>query len=310
MSIKQLTKQLIHPIWFIKGIINNKLDYLLSEHRRQCSQIQDSISSLKKQIENIEQNTYQAIEIVKADRDNIPYLRNILRELRKSHEYNKVFQNNNPLISVRIATYNKPKELVDKAIKSVLRQTYQNFEIIVVGDGASQEVEDAVTRVKDKRIHFTNLTNRGRYPDVPYYRWLVAGSPAMNEGVLLAKGEWIAPLDDDDEFTDDHLEKLIELALKTKSELVYGAIQRVNTKTNKKDVIWSDPPQFGNFSFQGAMYLRSLSFFEYDQASWVVREPGDWNLCRRMLESGVRFASTNDIIAKMYYTPIQDRENY
>lgn len=251
--------------------------------------------------------TKQVLDISRAGHDNVSELRRQLWTIRATKEYEAVFANPKPLITVRIATYNRAEQVVEKAIKSILAQTYRKFEVIVVGDHCTDDTEDRIKALQDKRVTFINLPTRSRYPEDKYHRWLVAGSPGMNLGAYMAAGEWIAPLDDDDEFEPDHLEKLLELALSTKSEMVYGALEQVDLKTNKKVRIWSFPPEQGQFSFQGGMYMKLLNFFEYDQHSWVVREPGDWNLCRRMLEAGVRVAATEDVVGTVYMVPVHQK---
>jgi hypothetical protein len=257
---------------------------------------------------HIEDRLIKQGELLKADRDNIPELRNKLFEIRETKSYKEVFKNTNPLVTVRIATYNRADALVNTAIRSVLNQTYQNFEIIVVGDACTDDTEEKIKALNDHRIKFINLPNRNMYPEDKTKRWLVAGSPGMNIGAYLAKGEWIAPLDDDDEFTPTHIEKLLDIALKNKSELVYGALEQDNLDDNSTRTIWSNPPRFGDFSFQGAMYMKQLNFFQYDQQSWVVDEPGDWNLCRRMLLSGVYYSSTQEVVGRMNMVPVEKKK--
>lgn len=246
-----------------------------------------------------------AFNILKAGRDNTQDLRNQLWEVRKTDAYANVLTNETPLVSVRIATFNNADKLVDIAIKSVLNQTYKNIEIIVVGDNCTDDTGEKIAALNDSRITFVNLPYRSMYPEDAHNRWLVAGSPGMNLGAYLAKGEWIAPLDDDDEFSEDHIEKLLDVALKNKAEFAYGAIMHKNTVTQETKVLYSDPPRFGEFSFQSVIYMKQLGFFEYDQQSWVVGEPGDWNLCRRMLLCGVRIASTEDVVTTLHMTPYQ-----
>ena len=55
--------------------------------------------------------------------------------------------------------------------------------------------------------------------------------------------------------------------------------------------------------------MRMLDFFQYDEDSWVMREPGDWNLCRRMLKAGVIMASTKDVVGTMYMVPYNKKKD-
>jgi glycosyltransferase involved in cell wall biosynthesis len=194
----------------------------------------------------------------------------------------------------------KTDELLDVAIASVLKQTYQRLEIIVVNDGPNRATRDAISKLNDSRIRYVEFREQQRYPDDPHLRWMVAGSPGMNRGAEMASGSWIAPLDDDDEFTADHVEKLVALALREKAELAYGALIQKHLTHNTENLIWSDPPAINQFSFMGALYMKPLNFFKYDQQSWIVDEPADWNLIRRMSAAGVQMACTADIVGTMY----------
>ena len=124
----------------------------------------------------------------------------------------------NPLVTIRIATYNRGQLIVDRALASAMAQSYSNIEILVVGDHCDEVTEKAVLSVDDPRVHFVNLPERGRYPTDPVYRWMVAGTVPMNAALALAAGSWIAPCDDDDELTEDHVEVLLKEALARRLE--------------------------------------------------------------------------------------------
>jgi len=99
-----------------------------------------------------------------------------------------------PKVSVVIPAHNRPK-LLKRAIKSVLAQTCQDFEIIVVDDG-DVSVEDVVKSFSDSRVKYIKhkIPHKG-------------GSAARNTGIKNSKGDYIAFLDDDDEYLPEKLEK-------------------------------------------------------------------------------------------------------
>ncbi len=99
-----------------------------------------------------------------------------------------------PRVSVVIPTRGRP-ELAERAVRSVLAQGFEDFEIVVVIDGPDRETGDALRRFGDERLHVVHLGEN------------VGGSEARNIGVRFARGEWIAFLDDDDEWYPDKLEK-------------------------------------------------------------------------------------------------------
>ena len=101
-----------------------------------------------------------------------------------------------PSVSVVIPTYQR-RGLVRRAVASVLGQTFQDFELIVVDDGSTDGTGDALEGI-DERIRYTRQENRG-----------VAA--ARNVGIRLARGEIIAFLDSDDRWLPDHLAVLTEV---------------------------------------------------------------------------------------------------
>ncbi len=100
-----------------------------------------------------------------------------------------------PKVSVIIPTYNREK-FVAKAIESVLNQTFNDIEVIVVDDGSTDGTRWTLERYKDK-IHYVYQENAGV-------------SAARNTGIEAAKGEWLAFLDSDDEWTPEYLAKQIQ----------------------------------------------------------------------------------------------------
>lgn len=102
-----------------------------------------------------------------------------------------------PLVSVVIPTYNRARQTI-AAIESILGQTYRHFEVIVVDDGSTDDSRQSLKRfISQKRapnpILLFSQCNRGV-------------SIARNAGIARAKGEYIAFLDSDDQWTPDKLE--------------------------------------------------------------------------------------------------------
>ena len=207
--------------------------------------------------------------------------------------------NKKPLVSVRIPTYNRGKILAERTIPSVLRQTYQNFELVIVGDHCTDSTEDLLKKFNDNRIRFFNLPKRGNYPDGLSHRWMVAGVEPANEGIELCSGDWIAPLDDDDEFSEDHLEVLLNYALEHKYEMVYGIVQ-MEKQPGKWENLGSYPLKCGGICHLSVLYHSKLKFFRYDINAWKYGEPADWNMWRRMKEAGARIGFVDKVVGKHY----------
>jgi glycosyltransferase involved in cell wall biosynthesis len=219
-----------------------------------------------------------------------------------------------PLISVRIATYNRPQLLVERAIASVFAQTYRNFEVVVVGDHAVPETAEAIARLDDPRVRYHNLPERPQYARFPRFYWMTAGSYAMNKALELCRGDWIAPLDDDDEFSPDHLEVLLAEARARQLEMAYGILD-AQMPGDVWRPIGSAPLAAGQICHASAMFHRRLRMFHHDPTCWLLEEPGDWNVWRRMAMGGARIGFVDRVIGRHYaeyssVDPADRREMY
>lgn len=243
------------------------------------------------------------IESDRITRDQPELMSSRLQDLRESADYDSAWTDPAPLVSVRIASYRDTDALINRAVASVQAQSYENWELIIVNDGPNPETRSAIDALNNPKIRYEEFPQRSRYPEDPHLRWMVAGSPGMNRGVELAQGQWIAPLDDDDEFAPDHIENLLDIARSTQAEFVYGAIQQLRLLSGDQAKIYSDPPVAGQISMQAAIYHAGLRFMTYDTESWRLDEPGDWNLIRRMKDIGVRMASTEEYVTTVHMLP-------
>ena len=128
----------------------------------------------------------------------------------------------NPKVSVIIPTYNRA-HLVGRAIQSVLNQTYQDFEIIVVDDGSTDNTEEIVKSFNDERIRYIRHEKN-------------KGAPAArNTGIKLAKGKYIGLLDDDDEWLPEKLEKQMSKFQNSSEKVgvIYSGFFYVSEKSGK-----------------------------------------------------------------------------
>ena len=121
-------------------------------------------------------------------------------------------------VSVIIPTYNR-ENLVDKAIKSVLKQTYRNYEVIIIDDGSTDNTEKVVKNFHHPQIHYIkHADNRGV-------------SAARNTGIRNCCGEYIAFLDSDDEWMPEKLNKQMKIFEKAPSKV--GAVYTGNYYIDK-----------------------------------------------------------------------------
>jgi glycosyltransferase involved in cell wall biosynthesis len=130
----------------------------------------------------------------------------------------------NSLVTGIIPTRNRP-ELALRAVRSALGQTHPNMEVIVVVDGPDPATRVALGTINDNRLRVLDLNER------------VGSADARNKGVQHAKGEWVAFLDDDDEWMPDKIEKQFDRARHSDSDNPVVAC-RVIGRTPKGDYIW------------------------------------------------------------------------
>lgn len=129
-----------------------------------------------------------------------------------------------PLVSAVIPTRFRP-ELVCRAVRSVLNQSYQEVEAIVVIDGPDKDTESALAAIADPRLRVIPLEqNQG-------------GAEARNIGVREARGKWIAFLDDDDEWLPEKIKIQIAVA-ETAAEPHPVLFSRVIARNPVVDMIW------------------------------------------------------------------------
>lgn len=196
-------------------------------------------------------------------------------------------------VSVVIPTYNRTSLLLNRALPSVLAQTYSDLDIHVVGDGTEEATVEAMADLMEAhpRVRFTNLPH-ALYPDDPQARWCAIGYPALNYGIETAKGEWIAMLADDDAWPSDRIDVL--LAAAGDAPFVYGRTEIVGHGLYGE---W--PPHAAAFTDGAAMWRASLGL-RYDEQSWQRGIPADFDLRARVLASGIRMAWTPEVVYRYW----------
>ena len=159
-----------------------------------------------------------------------------------------------PRVSVIITTYNRAA-LLPRAVNSVLTQTYRDLELIIVDDCSMDHTSEVVTRFKDPRISvLRHSENRGQ-------------GAAFNTGLLHANGEYIAFLDDDDEWMLTKLEKQVALmeAASDRVGLVYCWTDRLNDETGEEVFSY-------RFQDTGDIFELLLAFqIPAPTSAWLVR---------------------------------------
>ncbi len=126
-------------------------------------------------------------------------------------------------ISIIIPTYNRGF-LLGRAIMGVLRQTVQDFELIIVDDGSTDNTEEVVRRIKEREkriVYIKHVKNKG-------------GSAARNTGIREAKGEYLCFLDSDDEWLPGLLECQMDILRRNQECVICSLGHRfINEETGR-----------------------------------------------------------------------------
>ena len=127
----------------------------------------------------------------------------------------------NPLISVIIPTFNR-SELLLKAIESVEKQIYPNYEILICDDGSTDDTEQAVKPLINDKVRYLKQENKGP-------------GAARNLGIKSSNGQLIAFLDSDDSWMPEHLSYVVEFFnLYPDADMVYTQNEVISDDGEKK----------------------------------------------------------------------------
>lgn len=182
----------------------------------------------------------------------------------------------NPLISVIVPCYNQA-QFLDECLQSVLDQTYQNWECIIVNDGSPDNTEEIAKKciLKDSRFHYISQQNKGV-------------SAARNCGIEKAKGEWILPLDADDYISNDYLDLAKDYFFEEKIKVIYCNARKfgkVDEDFNLRDFSLRNLAE-NNLIFNAA-FFRKKDWEKISGFSEEMREGyEDWEFWINLLKNG------------------------
>ena len=155
------------------------------------------------------------------------------------------------LVSIIMPSYNTAG-FIEETIKSVLDQTYTNWELIIVDDCSTDNTDKIVKKyLSDKRIKYLkNKKNSG-------------AAFSRNYALREAKGKWIAFLDSDDLWNSNKLEKQIEFMKTNNYEFTYTNYKEINEKSESLNTIVTGPKKINKTGFYNYCYPGCLTIM-YD----------------------------------------------
>lgn len=187
------------------------------------------------------------------------------------------------LFSIIIPAYNAEKFII-RSVESVLKQKFEDFEIIAVDDGSKDRTLELLKSINDERLVVISQANKGV-------------SVARNTGISNASGEFICFLDADDEYLSNHLEHLNGLIIEKPSKKFFATGFCISLRRDSNDIIMPDT-------------TGAVSYYE-DAVREIIRRPKMiWTACiciKRemfekygMFEPGVKLGEDTDMWKRVY----------
>lgn len=205
-------------------------------------------------------------------------------------------------ISTIIPTRNRPCFLIERAVRSVMAQTFTDWECLIVGDDTDAETVALMAQLTnfDRRFRFWNLPARERSSD-PRDRWLVSGAVAWNAGLTEARGDFRSYLADDDLYLPDH-----HAALHSQSadaDVVYGWSVLVGPFGKRMPSrIFGRGPTPDPYDIVQGSYLAHRSI-DISANPAPGSESWDAQMWRRVIASGARFRQVGQLVHEYHPAP-------
>ena len=150
------------------------------------------------------------------------------------------------LVSIIMPSWNT-EQFISETIQSVINQTYQNWELIIVDDCSTDNTDAVVASFKDDRIKYLhNDKNSG-------------AALTRNKAMREARGEWIAFLDSDDLWTPDKLEKQVRFMNENSYVLSYTEYEKIDEEDNALNIYVTGPEKVNKRKMYNYDYIGQLT---------------------------------------------------
>jgi glycosyltransferase involved in cell wall biosynthesis len=196
---------------------------------------------------------------------------------------------NAPLISILIPTYNW-SSVLKLAIRSVLWQTEQNFELLVIGDACTDDSESVVNSFADARIRWRNLPVNCGHQSGP-----------NNAGLAMARGKYVAMLGHDDIWHPAHLRNLMTAAESQHADVASAFLEMIGPAGSNFRILTGRYPKDGYAAKEilppsGLMFRREVAEAAGGWADYrTIAINPDLDFVTRLCQAGRKFASTREL---------------
>ncbi len=206
--------------------------------------------------------------------------------------------NSNELVSVVIPTFNRASRII-KTIESVLSQTYDNLEIIIIDDNSKDNTYEVIQPYLSEDIrYYKNEIN-------------VGGAKSRNIGVKHCRGDLVAFLDSDDEWLPEKIELQVnKFNTNNNIDMVYTNYYLVNENNNKK-LIFKESEELDNellsilcknfIGTTSTICIKKDVFNKIEGFDEQLPSCQDWDLYMRVLSNGYNIARVDTPCLNYYY---------
>lgn len=236
------------------------------------------------------QPTRAVVEVSRAAREAIEFNKSIVNNdksfVRNTSVWTHRLQGAPPLVTVAIATHNRAKYLRESII-SVLGQTLQDFEIVIVDDGSTDNTHEVVEKFNDPRIRY-------------FYQERAGVAAARNKAADESRGQYTAVHDDDDLMTPWRLRAQLD-SLETGFHGSFGAFVNFDDATGEMKIYKSKALNAGTINESGGApghgtWLVETSILQRLRYDESLSSGVDNNLALRMVRSGFKFVHSGEIL--------------
>ena len=206
-------------------------------------------------------------------------------------------------VSVILPTFNRPESLF-AASKSVLDQSFQDIELIIVDDASSEDIKAVVAALDDPRVRYTRHEKNG------------GASAARNTGLLLAKGSYIAFQDSDDLWLPGKLERQIntleglsiDVGVVIGAKILYGCDAARNYGVGKVTYapaagrwLTLDEDQVQRFLLENRISLQNALFRRdcFPEKTWFdpcAKANADWEFTIRLVQHTIVYEDPEPVV--------------
>lgn len=202
----------------------------------------------------------------------------------------------NPLVTVLMPVYNGEKFLAE-AIKSILKQTFKDFELLIIDDCSTDNSCDIINFFKDSRIQLIKNKNN------------IGQSRTMNNGIKISKGKYIARIDQDDCSAYDRLEKQFNLIKNSNLSVVGTWCEKINLHSEiigyinhpiENDDIINSMAIDSPFS-HSSVIINKQHLIDNGLYSEIFNVAMDWDLWIKLATKGYKFYNIPEYLTKIRF---------